>query len=60
MERFIGRIVERRDGSQWRIISGSRTSDGFLIGTAVLLDPETGDELQDESGFPILHSVFLG
>ena len=58
--KVVGRVFVRSDGSEWRVISVTRTSDGFLLGTAVLLDPDTGDELQDESGLPVLHSVLLG
>lgn len=55
---FIGQTFENAHGI-WRVVEASRTSDGFVLGTAVLLD-DTGEEAQDESGFPIIHSVFLG
>lgn len=53
-------IVERSDGSRWSLGPPSRTSDGFLLATGTLLDPETGEPAGDESGFPIIHSFFLG
>jgi hypothetical protein len=55
----IGQVIEYRDGTQWRVVTVTRTSDGFILGNAVLLD-EDGDEAQDESGFPIVHSFFFG
>lgn len=47
-------------GVLWEVISIARTSDGFLLGTAQMIDSQTEETVLDESGFPILHSVFLG
>jgi hypothetical protein len=56
----IGTITDRRTGEEWAIVSATKTSDGFLIGTGVLIDPETGDQAEDEDGWPITKSLFLG
>lgn len=57
---IIATITDARTGEEWGIVSVAKTSDGFLQGTAFLIDPETGDQAEDEGGFPIVKSLFLG
>jgi len=51
-------IVERRDGSRWRLGPPIVTSDGYKLATGVLIDEEDKDVIDD--GFPVTHSFFLG
>ena len=48
------------EGCDWRIVDRSTAADGAIHGTGVLLDPDTGEQAFDETGFPITHSFFLG
>ena len=48
------------NGQQWRIAEVQRTSDGFLLGSGFLQDPDTGADAIDEDGYPVYHSFFLG
>lgn len=49
------------NGADWRLIGRPvRTSDGYLLGTAELLDDETGEPVLDEMGLPVIHTFFLG
>ena len=52
-------VVNRRTGERWQIMTINRTSDGFLIANARLVD-EDDMPLLDESGFDVVHSLFLG
>jgi len=53
-------MVKRPNGTLWSLGPPSRTSDGYLLSTGTLLDPDTREAVEDESGFPVLHSFFLG
>jgi hypothetical protein len=53
-------IVQRNDGSVWSLGAPTKTSDGFLLATGILVDPETLEPAEDEDGFPVTHSFFLG
>jgi hypothetical protein len=53
------RTITYRDQT-WELAEPQKTSDGFLLATGFLVDPETGEHAQDEAGFPIIHSFFLG
>lgn len=53
-------IVRRSDGTEWRLSEPQRTSDGYVLATGTLLDPETLEPVTDEYGFPVIHSFFLG
>ena len=55
----MSRIIEYR-GGQWRLSEPTRTSDGFLLANGILLDPDTGEDFEDEDGYPVIHSFFLG
>jgi hypothetical protein len=56
----IGTITDRRTGEEWAIVGAVRTSDGYLQGTGILLDPETGDAVEDADGYPVTRSFFFG
>lgn len=53
-------IVTRDDGSRWRLGAPVRTSDGFLLATGIMIDDNDDDVLDDDSGFAVVHSFFLG
>lgn len=53
-------VTDARTGEKWGVVSVTRTSDGFLMGTAYLLNVETGDVLEDGDGYPIVETLFLG
>ena len=57
MPEFSG-VLEYR-GEQWGVLEVNRTSDGFTLAQAVLLD-DAGQEVHDEDGLPVFHSFFLG
>lgn len=50
----------RYQGQPWQLTETTRTSDGFLLATGVLIDEEFDTPALDDDGFPILHSFFLG
>lgn len=52
-------IVERDDGTRWVLTEPVRTSDGHILATGLLLDPETDTIARDEAGFPVLHQFYL-
>lgn len=52
-------IVERDDGTRWSLGAPSVTSDGFAISMGTMID-ENDEPVQDEMGFPVIHSFFLG
>lgn len=51
-------IIDYR-GNSWRLGAPTVTSDGFILATGTLLDDE-GEPVEDESGFPVIHSFILG
>lgn len=53
-------IVERRDGTVWRLGEPYVTSDGFATASGVLLDPDTMEPVKDDDGYEVFHSFFLG
>lgn len=57
---IIATVSDARTGQEWGIVRTTRTSDGFLMGTAYLLNVETGDVLEDGDGYPIVETLFLG
>lgn len=52
-------ILERSDGTRWRLGAPCKTSDGFATAFGIMID-EDGNDVLDEMGFPVGHSFFLG
>ena len=48
------------NGARWRLDRPVRTSDGYLLATGWLLDPETDEPVEDRDGLPVIHTFFLG
>jgi len=56
----VGKVIARDDGSRWRIVDQQTTSDGFVLGTGVLLHEDSDEGTVDAEGYPVIHSFFLG
>ncbi len=56
------RLIDRRTGEVWQILSISTTSDGFRLASAVLVDGDHdgAEPVLDEGGFEVIRSLFLG
>jgi hypothetical protein len=55
----LGIVINKRTGERWELLQVNRTSDGFLLGSARLVDDE-GEPILDDGGWPIIKSLFLG
>jgi len=52
-------IVTTHDGARWSVLKENVTSDGYVTGFGMLVDDD-GEAIRDETGAPVMHSLFLG